>query len=302
MDSIARGVILDLRRNCRTSLKRLSDKYGVSPNAIRKRITNLEQKGVIGGYTVELSRAMMDSEIMFTLIYTDKSIDEDTFAEMVFAHPLVIRVHYDSFGSCIVQAEFSRAHQMNELSSFFRRLESVTEVEVHTLPLPRGQKNDLTNLQLRILAPLLNNPRMRIAEIAKHTSLTARRVRRTLNELIESESILFTIKMYLTSSDASYIAYRLRWDSKIISPIEIEDILREKFPEEFWRLNYSAADPIIWCDFLIGSNRVSEIIVQEMRKIPSVEVRNTILVYPHKKSRSLRHESLRKIVEEAGYL
>ena len=73
-------------------------------------------------------------------------------------------------------------------------------------------------------------------------------------------------------------------------------------PEEFVGLMHSAADPIIWCDFLIESNRVSETIVQEMRKIPSVDVRNTILVYPHKKSRSLRHEALRKIVAEAGLL
>ena len=166
-------------------MKNLSDKFGVSPNEVRKRIANLEEKGVIGGYQVELSRAMMDSEILFTLIYTDKSIDDDTFAEMAFAHPRVIRVHFDSYGTCIVIAEFTQASQMNEISAFFRRLESVTEIEVHTIPRPRGQKNDLTKQQVRILAPLLDNPRMRIADIAKHTGLTARRVRRTLNELIE---------------------------------------------------------------------------------------------------------------------
>jgi len=283
-------------------LKRLSEKYGVSPNAIRKRIANLEQTGVIGGYQVELSRAMMDSEILFTLIYTDKSIDDDTFAEMVFAHPQVIRVHFDSYGSCIATAEFSQAEQMNEISAFFRRLESVTELEVHTIPRPRGQKKNLTKQQVRILAPLLDNPRMRIADIAKHTGLTARRVRRTLDELIEGEYVLFTIKLYMTASDASFVAYRLMWDSKIISPVEIQDTLKEKFPDEFVGLMHSAADPIIWCDFLIESNRVSETIVQEMRKIPSVDVRNTILVYPHKKSRSLRHEALRKIVAESGYI
>jgi DNA-binding Lrp family transcriptional regulator len=302
VDSVEWGIILDLLRNCRMSLRSLADRHEITPNAIRKRITNMENRGVIERYVVELSRAMMDSEVMFALLYTDKSIDDDTFADMVFAHPLVNRVHYDSFGSCVVNAEYSGSKQMSELSSFFRGLESVREVEVHTLPVPRGEKKTLTNLQLRVLAPLLYDPRMRIVDIANASGLTVRRVKRTLSDLIESRSVNFTIVFNATALDASLVAYRVTWDSKETSPQEIDEILREKFPNQYWRLNYSATEPLLWCDFLIESNSASEEIVQEMRKIPSVDIRNTILVYPAKKRRLVRNLALRKLIEDAGYV
>lgn len=302
MDSIEWGIILDLLRNCRMSLRSLADRHEITPNAIRKRITSLENRGVIERYVVELSRAMMDSEFMFALLYTDKSIDDDTFVDMVFAHPLVSRVFYDSFHSCIVNAEYSGSKQMSELSSFFRGLKSVRGVEVHTLPLPRGEKGALTNLQLRALAPLLDDPRMRFVDIAKASGLTVRRVKRTLADLIESKSINFTIVFNQTALDASQIVYRVTWDIKQTSPQEIDEILREKFPTRYWGLNYSAAEPVMWCDFLIESTSASEEIVNEVRKIPSVTVQNTILVYPTKKRRLVRHLALRKLVEDAGYL
>ena len=302
MDPIEWGIILDLLRNCRTSLRSLADRYEITPNAIRKRIMNMENRGVIERYVVELSRAMMDSEVMFALLYTDKSIDDDTFADMVFEHPLVNRIHYDSFGSCIVNAEYSGSKQMSELSSFFRGLESVREVEVHTLPMQRGEKETLTNLQLRVLAPLLDDPRMRTVDIANASGLTVRRVKRTLADLIESKSVNFTIVFNPTALDASLVAYRITWDPRETSPQEIDEILREKFPYQYWHLNYSATEPLLWCDCFVESNSSSEEIVQELRKIPSVNVRNTILVYPAKKKRFVRHLALRKLVQDAGFL
>ena len=284
------------------SLKALADKFGVSPNAIRKRISSMEKKGIIERYVVELSRAMVDVQVLFSLVYTDKSIDDDTFAEMVFEHPKVYQVHYDSFGSCIVISEISGPEEMKEISSFFRKLDSVTEVEVHLIPIPRGKRSEITNLQLRVIAPLLENPRMRITEIARHTNLPARRIRRVLNELLESRSILFTLQMNIAQSDISFIAYRVVWDPKVIEPIKVGEMLREKFPDEFWRLNHSATEAVMWIDFLIESNRVSEEIVRVMRDIPSLDIRNTILVYPPKKRRNLRAQALRELVEEAGFL
>ncbi|MFW9918869.1 MAG: winged helix-turn-helix transcriptional regulator, partial [Candidatus Thorarchaeota archaeon] len=58
MDPIDRGIILDLQRNYRVSLRALADKHGVTSKAIRRRIAALEEKGVIRDYLVQLSRAM----------------------------------------------------------------------------------------------------------------------------------------------------------------------------------------------------------------------------------------------------
>lgn len=302
LDKIDRGILLDLQRNCRITLQALADKHGVSANAIRKRIVSLEEQGVIRKYLVELSRAMVNSEIMFSLIYTDKTIDDDRFAEMVFEHPSVNSVHYDSFGTCIVLAEYSGTDEMSEISRYFRRLESVTDLEIHTLPIPRGGSRPLTTIELRILAPLLDNPRMRISEIARISGLTVKRVRKTLDNLIHSDSVLFTISQVLSAADVSFIAFRITWDPKSITPEQIETTLRELFPNDFHRVSYSALEPIMWCYFLLDDNKKSERIITEFRKLPSVVVRNTILVYPPKKTRSIRNQALRKMIEDAGII
>ncbi|MHA1908795.1 MAG: winged helix-turn-helix transcriptional regulator [Candidatus Thorarchaeota archaeon] len=302
MDSIDRGLLIDLRRNCRITLKELSERHNVTSNAIRKRIASLEKKGVIRKYLIELSRGMVNSDRAFIIAYTDKSVDDDTFAERVFEYPSVTQVHYDSFGSCIIQAEYSGTEQLSDLSTYLRRLDSVTEVEVHTLPIPQGENKPLNNLQLRVLAPLLDNPRMKVPEIAKKSGLTARRVRRTLDDLIESRAVLFTISMTLTATDANFVAFRVQWDSKVISPEQVADFMREKYPNAFWNIIYSALEPIMWCDFVIEHNKTSEEIARDLRNLPSLDLRNTILVYPPKKTRSIRHLALRKMIADAGYL
>ncbi|MFW9920715.1 MAG: winged helix-turn-helix transcriptional regulator [Candidatus Thorarchaeota archaeon] len=302
MDPIDRGIILDLQRNYRVSLRALADKHGVTSKVIRRRIAALEEKGVIRDYIVQVSRAMTNTEILFSLLYTDKSIDDDSFAEMAFAHPNVFRVHYDSFGTCIVLSEYENPEQMMDLTSFFRRLESVHDLEVHSLPLPRGEKKELSSIELRVLAVLIDNPRMPIADIARRSGLTVKRVRRTLTDLIDSEAVTFRIFVSLTSSDASYISYRVAWDPKKTNPATIDSILRERFPDAYWTSMYSAMEPLMWCDFLIDHPKKSEEVVRELRKIPSVIVRNTILVYPPKKIRHLRQEALRRMIQGAGFL
>ena len=84
LDLIDRGIMLDLRRNCRISYKTLAENHNISSNAIKNRIDGLTKSGVLDRYFIQLSRAMVNSEFMFVLLYTDKSIDDDTFSELVF--------------------------------------------------------------------------------------------------------------------------------------------------------------------------------------------------------------------------
>lgn len=302
MDPIDRGIILDLQRNCRTSLRVLADKHGVTATAIRKRIASLEEKGVIGSYQVQLSHAMSGTEVLFSLIYTDRTIDDETFADMVFEHPNVYRVLYDSFGTCIVSSEYKNAQDLMGLSSFFRRLDSVTDVENHSIPIQKGERKELSKTELRVLAHLLDDPRKRIADIACDSGLTVKRVRRVLSELVESQAIIFTINTFLTSDDASFIAFRLTWDPKETGPEEIGSRMEVRFPKEYWRKTYSVMEPIMWCDFLVEHLKRAEEIAQEFRMIPSVVVRSTILVYPPRRTRYPRQEALRHMIKAAGFL
>lgn len=294
--------MFDLRKNCRVSYKTMADRFNVSSNAIKNRIDGLAKSGLLDRYLIQLSRAMVNSELMFVLLYTDKSIDDDLFAELVFKELSVIQIHFDSFGTCIVLAECFGAKHMGELAQFFRGIESVENAEIHTLPSQKGQKANLSNTQLRVLAPLLDNPRMPISKIAKQTGLTARKVRRTLNDLLEQQAVEFTISWTLSAADASFFAFRINWDPKVIDPERIEAKIRSDYPVKLWGCIHSAIEPLLWADFLVDHAKEAESIAVRLRSIPSVVIESTILVYPPKKKRMVRENILRDLISEAGYI
>ncbi|MHA2141619.1 MAG: winged helix-turn-helix transcriptional regulator [Candidatus Thorarchaeota archaeon] len=298
LDAIDRSIILDMRKNCRITFRTLAEKNGISSNAIRKRVDKLLELGVIQRFLVQLSHATAELDVLFGLLYTDKSIDDDKFADLVFQHPSVIRVHFDSFGSCVVFAEYSGAVHLNELSSFLRGLESVTNAEFHQLPVVRGQKVALSKLQLRVLAPLLDDPRMSISDISQRTGLTARRVRRAVDDLIEGGGIEFTLSLNLSAADAVHVAFRVQWDFRTISPDETIEQLKREFPNEYWSASHSATEPLTWCNFLVDHSRDVEKIAAGIRRIPSATIETTILVYPPRKMRHLREQRLRELVSE----
>ncbi len=76
LDELDKRILTDLEYNCRISFQELSRKYAISANAIRRRILNLEESGVIYGYSIVLSPEMTETEYMFGLLTTDGSRDE----------------------------------------------------------------------------------------------------------------------------------------------------------------------------------------------------------------------------------
>jgi DNA-binding Lrp family transcriptional regulator len=302
VDSIDRGIILDLSRDCRTTLHSLSRKYGLSSNAIRKRVDKLVKAGVIKKFLIQLSRAMADTEQLFALLYTDKSIDDDSLAEMVFEHPLVARVHFDSYGACIVSGEYSGMKQLAEIGGFLRGVKSVDRVEIHTLPTSRGRKVELTNLQMRVLVPLIHDPRMPVTDIAKETKLTARRVRRTLRELYDGGGVEFTASLVLSAAETTFLAFRIQWDPKEIEAEEIDSRIKREFPNEYLWSSFSAVEPLLWSDFMVEHPREAERIAGKLRSIPSLVIDSTLIVFPPKKSRHLREQKLRELLLNAGLI
>ena len=294
--------MLDLRRNCRISYKELAENHNISSNAIKSRIDGLFKSKILQRYLIELSSAMANSELTLIILRTDNSIDDDTLSEMIFKDPSIVRIHFDSAGSCIIYAECFGVKHMGELTQFFRGIECVEDVEIHPLPIEKGQKASLSNIQLRVLAPLIDYPRMPISKIAKQTGLTARRVRRTLNELIEQRAVEFTISWDLSVSDATYFAFRVSWNPKTINPDIIEERILEAYSNELWRFIYSSTESLLWVSFLVDNARDVEGIAAYLRTISSLVIETTFLIYPHKRMRSVKEQILRQLITEAGYI
>jgi len=294
LDDIDLGILHKLGENCRASRKELARKFGISDSAIRKRIKHLEDKGVIERYYIRPSRAMIGSELVFILIYPTEGVSKNDFIDSIFEFPRVSRIYFDSYGSCIVHAECTDATMIDELNQYVRSIDSVDRVEIHALPASRGGSIELRKNHKRILRCLLSNPREPITNLTKMLGMTSRTVRKCIDEMIDGQAIEFTIHVNLDAADVISIAFRLNWDPKRISMDEIQSAVKSKFPLRYWRGFHSVRENTLWCNFLVNHTREVEVISEILLAIPSIIIVSTVLVYPIRKMRYIREESLKR--------
>jgi DNA-binding Lrp family transcriptional regulator len=302
LDSINMGILRDLRINCRTTYQAMSQKYGVTANAIRKRVEKLQDDGIIASFVLLLSPAMMDASFFFALAYSNRSLNDEAFINAVGNHRLVSKVGFDSYGSCVISGSYRVPEDLSEFSEFIRGFEGVRDCEIHPIPGNRGGAKELSTLDLRVIRSLRYNPRMSIVDIAIETGLTAKRVRSILNRLIETDIVRLTIQINPNAGDTIWVVFRISWDAKITSGAYICDKFRESLPDKFFKESHSATEPLMWADFLIEKVSDSESITHAIRSIPSVRVQNTVLPFPGKFFPSLTDSVLDELLKKAGLL
>lgn len=64
LDIYGRKILDELQRNARRSLAELSRRIGLSPTATAERLKQMEETGIIRGYTVEIDREALGFEVM----------------------------------------------------------------------------------------------------------------------------------------------------------------------------------------------------------------------------------------------
>ncbi len=300
MDLIDKGILSDLTRNCRVTYQEMAGKYGVSANAIRKRILKLEGSGVIDQYGIALSPAMTDADYAFGVLQTDGSHDEQEFVEMIGQNQYVSAASSYTGGIYLLIAEFTSMDELHQISSFLRSLEGVDEVEIHTLVIDRGSKVQLGQLALRILAQLNVDPRMPIVEVAEKTGMTARRVRRVIKELTSGQGVRFRALLELGAADSIPFIARIHWDDSKTTHDKFSSWLNRSFQMPLWEVFISASEPTFFCLFTAGNLTETEAITREIRRNEHVKsIRVFVSIY-HKYFPALGQFKLLELIGETG--
>jgi DNA-binding Lrp family transcriptional regulator len=294
LDIIDKGILIDLAQNCRASYEGLARKYGITATAIKKRVTSLEKDGVITGFFVELSLAMIDAELVLTIVRTDDSYIDDEFTKAAREYPSTYAILPLSTGDNVVLAESIGMRGLSDLGTFIRSLRGVRSAEVHPLLMERGSKIELASIQLRVLACLVEDARMTVPEIARRSGLKARRARRILKELNEH----FTITRNMNVGDSMAILAQISWNPSQMDKDKLEKKLRELYPLEYWFSLASAVEPTIFGQFVVEHIKDVERILGELKKIHGVTQVITHLFFPGKIFPSLSRSTLEEMVAD----
>lgn len=297
MDLIDKGILGDLLANCRISYEELARKYDLSANAVKRRIQKLEERGIITSYHIRVSLAMLDAEYLFGLVLADGSQDEVQFVDLIGSNPCVLAAAAYSDGTYVFLAEYTNNTELMELGAFLRRLGGVQAVELHTLATNKGGKIEFTDDMRKILKHLIDDPRMTIADLARNTGYSARRVRRLLNEMIESKVLFFSVGYELAEEGNLPFLARVFWDERIVTHEAVVAWLTTQYPRALWEWYVSVSEPAIFCLFSDRDPRAMTKIIREIRAKEFVERVKVTIPKHHKSFHGPRYRFLHELVK-----
>ncbi|MBN2228415.1 MAG: winged helix-turn-helix transcriptional regulator [Candidatus Thorarchaeota archaeon] len=303
MDSVDKNILLALDSNCRLSYQAIAESLGMTANAVRKRVERLIDTGVIEEFTVAFKPAMMNSDYLVALIHTDGSEDEEEFIQISGSNPNIIQVGQivTSIGrTYLVHCEYIGAEGLKNLSTFLRTLASVKDVELHTIVLLKGETFEIKNLHLRVLKQLLKDARMQVTEISERTGLTARRVSRIIQELLESHAFWFAARWNLSQGENAEFYLKIIYNEQECNRDEIDGFLRAEFAGEYWYSYFSAMEPILFAKFVTKHFRDAELISSRIKNECFTKSIDILLSFPVKKFPRLGRIRLEKMISEAN--
>jgi DNA-binding Lrp family transcriptional regulator len=315
LDPLDKKILWELHENCRVSYQTLSDMLGISANAVKKRVSKLIETGVIHSFTALLSFERMNSEALFGLVYTDGYEKETQFIQKLGNNRMIHvvgTIASGSGGAYNFTAQYIGAQGLAELGRYIRTLDHVTGTDLFPLLMPKDHtlsksyadhkkklSIDFSNTELKVLRWLIDDPRMSISDVANNTSLTARRVRRTIQQLMD-KGIMFSVRWNLSAGGYDLISIRTRIDEKKKSISEVIEWVRSKFPQEFW-VNYISADePLVFFNFVVLNMRVAERIGRTIKEADFVESTIISVQFSETKFPWLSNLKIRDMIKEAG--
>ncbi|MHA1965492.1 MAG: winged helix-turn-helix transcriptional regulator [Candidatus Thorarchaeota archaeon] len=282
MDSVDRRILWELDSNCRISYEKLGQKLNLTANAVRKRLENLIEDGVIVRFMVLPHNALISADFISILVFTDGTENQSDLIQRIGNHPVIHHVSpiiETEGGAYHLFGQYSSMEMLSELGQFLRGLETVTEVKQYPVLFPKGDKIELTKMQLRVIACLIENPRMIISEIAQCSNLSARMASRVLKQLLDGRAVRFTVRWDVNTGDNTSFWILIRWDQRDISHEELVQELRKEFPNDYWTSFVVATDPIVFARFVVDDLRRAYQIIGRVKEMEVVESTQNLVCY-----------------------
>ncbi len=317
LDLIDKRIIVELLYNSRLSYRVLARYFGLTIKSIRKRIAKLIEQGVIGRFYLTLNRTACgsDAEAKLTLgqIWTDGSEQDDTLIELLGDHYMIYRAFKttrNTFGAYAMALGFQG---LSDLTEFLQGIDCVTKVETDSLIFVQSpglfpelvkwhlpKIDALSKDQWQIVLCLKDNPRMPIAEVARQTGQSVRRVRKSINLLVETRYIIPTISWVPAAAGHVEAFLRTDLDLNQISREEFANWLYEKYPLECWDAQFVADSPSTVIQYVSAPTiHILDEIQNTVKEMPSSKNVDLLVTYRQHRFAGLREHLLDQMLKNA---
>lgn len=278
-------ILKELDRNCRLSYRELAKRIQLSTTAVMKRLKAMEDDGTIMHYMVIPSSAMLGTGGYMVIIHTHGRENSEELIRNIgeLQETIIVGELASSRGrSYVATGQYIGSERLQEIARFFRALEGVEDVELHQtkrLAVSEGYKMDLTDHHLLVLRSLRKDARMQVNEIASESGLTRRRVRKILQELLESGAFRFVIRAHLGLKRTTESIIRVRYDSSESGVRQFNQWIENIDDRGFFDVFSSITEPIAFCWFSCEDIQDLREVLKRVEALPFIETSTPLVVY-----------------------
>ncbi|MFW9918067.1 MAG: Lrp/AsnC family transcriptional regulator [Candidatus Thorarchaeota archaeon] len=238
MDNIDKAIISELHSNCRISYDELGQKVGLSSSAVWRRVTELEENGVIERYILTLNPSIIRAEFVNAVISLDGVYSEDEIMESLVQHEAIIAATSIINRLCMVSYEANSPSEQESISEYLRSIPGVVAVDIYNI---QGfENNERTNIDVEfsadekeVLQLLIDNPRASINEIVEDIGKPYRKIKKTLEDIMESEKVRFGLQWNPNAKGNEMFILKIDL-KKGITLDNICSWLEMEFPKNYW--------------------------------------------------------------------
>ncbi|MHA2020981.1 MAG: winged helix-turn-helix transcriptional regulator [Candidatus Thorarchaeota archaeon] len=269
-----KALIGELSNSCRMSFSHLAEKYSVSVNTIKNRVEQLLEDRVILGFDVTPKMSLFNASFASIMLHledraTREVIDELGSSEFIMA----VMTGFEPEGFAI--AIYRNTDELNQAVEHLRTNSAVREVEVIQLLPPPSSKEALKSSKTLDLYHLRWNGRMPLNEIAEKTGKSVPTIRKRI-EFMRKHDLIYESTIVNIGAVGTGMVITLVVEMPDLSSskqLEIDELFRETYPEEFWLSWMSADRPVMLLSFYTTSAKAAGDIRNNLENIvPSLQV------------------------------
>jgi len=228
MDRTDVSLCLFLMADSRTPYHELASKFGISINAVHKRIVALTKMGIIRTFTVHQSLLSLGALSVWVYGRSDAEHPGDLH-KALSANDHTYWVAHSGGGFVYAGGYLRDISELDEYVAFVKRVGEISDPTVGIVPsLGQRPKETLRPLDFQILASLTDDSRKPVTEVATEVSASAKTVHRRLNWMMEKQLAEFTIEWYPDASNDIVSLCHIEVDRHSDRQKVLEN-LREKF-------------------------------------------------------------------------